>query len=69
MGQELALTGYITPVQGVGLPTQPEAAIQAIRIFIGPVPVVLLILSVLFAWWYPISRESHKATLEALSGE
>jgi GPH family glycoside/pentoside/hexuronide:cation symporter len=68
MGQALALTGYISPTAGGVLPVQPDRAVLAIRIFAGPVPAVLLILAVLFAWRYPISRESHQATLEELAG-
>ena len=48
---------------------QPEQAINAIRYFIGPIPTVLLILAVVFAWRYPITRESHQATLETLEGK
>ena len=69
MGQLLALTGYITPdVAGV-LPKQPERAVQTIRAFAGPVPAVLLMLAIVFAWRYPITRDSHRATCEALAGE
>jgi len=67
MGQALALTGYITPQDGAQMTVQPESAVQAIRYFIGPIPAALLILAILFAWWYPISRESHQATLEELA--
>ena len=67
MGQAFALTGYITPGTDGPLPSQPADAIQAIRFFVGPVPVILLILAVLFAWRYPISRENHQETLQALS--
>ncbi len=67
MAQAFALTGYITPGTAGGLPEQPARAINAIRIFIGPVPAVLLVLAVIFAWRYPITRESHQATLEELS--
>jgi Na+/melibiose symporter-like transporter len=45
---------------------QPEAAVNAIRIFAGPVPAVLLFLSLLFAWKYNITRQSHQALLERL---
>jgi GPH family glycoside/pentoside/hexuronide:cation symporter len=69
MGQLLALTGYITPDPAAPLPTQPPGAIQAIRAFAGPVPAVLLALAILFAWRYPITRERHRATCEALAGE
>lgn len=67
MGQALALTGYLTPETAGLIPNQPDAAIQAIRFFIGPVPVILLSLAVLFASRYTISRESHQATLQALT--
>jgi GPH family glycoside/pentoside/hexuronide:cation symporter len=67
MGQALAITGYITPETSGALPVQPESAIQAIRVFTGPVPAVLLTLAVFFAWNYPITRESHEATLQELS--
>jgi len=67
MGQALAMTGYITPELGGPLPIQPEGAVQAIRYFIGPIPGVLLLLAILFAWRYPISRESHQATIEELA--
>jgi len=67
MGQALAATGYLTPDASGVLPVQPESAIQAIRVFIGPIPAVLLILAVFFAWNYPITREAHQATLQELA--
>ncbi len=68
MGQALALTGYLTPTAGVPTPVQPAAAINAIRVFVGPIPTILLLLAVLFAWRYPITRESHRALVEELAG-
>jgi GPH family glycoside/pentoside/hexuronide:cation symporter len=68
MGQALALTGYLTPAAGATLPIQPPAALTAIRIFAGPAPALLLIGAILCAWFYPITRESHRAMLEALTG-
>lgn len=67
MGQALAYTGYITPSTNQPLPLQPEAAVQAIRFFAGPVPALLLVIAIAFAWRYPISRASHQARLEELS--
>jgi glycoside/pentoside/hexuronide:cation symporter, GPH family len=66
MGQALAATGYLTPVQGQALPAQPQAAVQAIRLFMGPVPAVLLVLGILCAWQFKITRQSHKAMVEKL---
>jgi GPH family glycoside/pentoside/hexuronide:cation symporter len=67
MGQALAWTGYLTPHPSGPLTAQPEAVVNAIRIFTGPIPAVLLFLAVLFAWKYPITRESHRATLQELA--
>ena len=60
MGQALALSGYITPSAGQPLPVQPPSCDAAIRLFTGPMPAVLLLLAILFAWRYPITRESHR---------
>ncbi|MFN2290222.1 MAG: MFS transporter [Anaerolineae bacterium] len=68
MGQALALTGYVTPSGGAALPVQPPEAVRAIRFFMGPVPIALLVLAILFAWRYPISREHHRALREELAG-
>jgi GPH family glycoside/pentoside/hexuronide:cation symporter len=67
MGLALAATGYITPQPSAPPPVQPQEAINAIRLFTGPIPTVLLFLAILFAWKYPITRESHQATLKELA--
>jgi len=69
MGQALAVTGYLTPQQGQPLPVQPDAAVNAIRIFMGPIPAVLLILSIIFAWRVDITRQSHHAMVEKLKNK
>jgi GPH family glycoside/pentoside/hexuronide:cation symporter len=66
LGQALAWTGYITPTQGLPLPNQPPRAVQAIRLTMGAVPLVLLILAIVLAWGYPITREAHRKLREAL---
>ena len=68
MAQAFARTGYLTPTSTTALPVQPPAAVMAIRLFAGPVPAVLLVLAILCAWKYPITRESHQAMLEELAG-
>ncbi len=67
MALALEFSGYITPVPGEALPRQPASAVLAIRIFIGPVPAVLLIASILVAWRYPISRKYHQDLTERLA--
>lgn len=69
MGQALAAAGYLNPVAGQPLPVQPDAAVDTIRLFMGPIPAVLLILSILFAWRVNITRESHQAMVEKLKGQ
>jgi GPH family glycoside/pentoside/hexuronide:cation symporter len=66
MGQALAYARYVTPTTGNPIPVQPTAAINTIRIFMGPVPAVLLFLSILFALRYNVTRESHQALVEEL---
>ena len=67
LAQTLAVTGYITPTPGAPLPTQPPAAVNGIRWFVGPIPIVLLVLSIVFAWFYPITRERHRAMREEIA--
>ena len=67
MGQVLAWAGYINPTPSNPFPAQPEQAVQAIRWFAGPIPALLLVLAIVFAWFYPITREQHQATLEELT--
>jgi GPH family glycoside/pentoside/hexuronide:cation symporter len=67
MGQALAFTGYITPTTGAPSPIQPAEVVLAIRLFMGPIPVVLLVLAILCAWRYPISRERHRALRDELA--
>lgn len=68
MGQALARAGYVTPEIGAPLPAQPQEAVTAIRAFAGPVPAVLLVLAIVFAWRYPITRERHQDLLDELAG-
>jgi GPH family glycoside/pentoside/hexuronide:cation symporter len=69
MGMALAASGYITPDTdpNAPLPVQPPKVVDAIRVFMGPVPSVLLILALLFAWRYPISRERHRELVDELT--
>jgi GPH family glycoside/pentoside/hexuronide:cation symporter len=46
---------------------QPASAVWAIRILIGPVPSILLLGGILFARFYPLSREIHAATREQIA--
>lgn len=60
-GQLLDWTGYVANAA-----TQPTQALWAIRLVIGPLPALLLLGSLWFAYQYPISRERHQQILAAL---
>lgn len=61
-GIALASYGYITPdPTAATLPTQPPAAVTAIRLSMALVPAVLLLLAIICAYFYPLSRKEHAA--------
>jgi GPH family glycoside/pentoside/hexuronide:cation symporter len=66
IGQVLAWAGYLTPTDAAPTPTQPESALYAIRLFIGPVPAAILACSLLIAAFYPITRVRHAQLCAAL---
>ncbi|MEZ4726368.1 MAG: MFS transporter [Caldilineaceae bacterium] len=55
--QVLAATGF---VEGAAT-TQPPATVLALRLFMGAVPAVLLLLSMIAAVRYPLTRDAHAA--------
>jgi GPH family glycoside/pentoside/hexuronide:cation symporter len=52
-GWVLQLSGYIPNV------VQSPSSIMGIKLFFGPVPAVLFLVSIPFLIWYPITRKSH----------
>ncbi|MEO0540504.1 MAG: MFS transporter [Cyanobacteria bacterium P01_A01_bin.105] len=46
---------------------QPDAALWAIRFFMGPVPLTLLICGMVLAYFYPITKAKHEETLLQLA--
>ncbi|MDJ0511626.1 MAG: glycoside-pentoside-hexuronide (GPH):cation symporter [Crocosphaera sp.] len=59
VGKILDSSGYIPG----NITEQPETALWAIRMIIGPIPISLLIISVIFAYLYPITQEIHQDIL------
>ena len=49
------------------LPVQTESALTAIRFFMGPVPLVLLVCGVVLTYFYPITREMHAEVMLKLA--
>lgn len=59
VGQALDLAGFIERPASGEIPTQPDSALLAIRIAIAPLPAIVLVLGIIVAYFYPISREVH----------
>ncbi len=49
------------------LPVQPDSALFAIRVAIGPLPTIALIIGLGLAYFYPITREVHTEILMRLA--
>jgi len=57
----LEVTGYLS-----GSVVQPDSAMMGIRLVIGPIPAILLTGGIVFAIFYPLSREQHHKIVEEL---
>ncbi len=67
IGQVLQMAGFIHGHPGGPPPLQPASALLAIRIAIGPIPMVALGISLVLAYFYPITREFHAQVLLQLA--
>lgn len=63
LGVILEWSGFQESVPGQPIPVQPESALQAIRFAIAPIPTLCLILGLVLAYFYPITREVHAQIL------
>lgn len=63
LGIGLEAAGFRERVPCQPIPTQPDSAILAIRLAIGPLPTLALIGGLVLAYLYPITREVHAANL------
>ncbi|BAY21038.1 putative sugar transporter [Calothrix sp. NIES-2100] len=60
VGNALEAYGFKAAVTGqTALPTQPESALLAIRLAVGPLPTICLIAGLVLTYFYPITREMH----------
>ncbi len=64
--QILGWFGYQTPPEGVSVFTQPELTVSVIRIMTGPIIAALLIIAMLIARAYPLSRARQLRIRELL---
>ena len=68
VSQGLAFSGYITPPVGATAPiVQPDSALLAIRLMIGPVPALILLAGIFLVQKFPITKQDHEDTLRELS--
>ncbi|KJH72436.1 MFS transporter [Aliterella atlantica] len=59
----LETSGFQESVAGQTTPVQPAEALQAIRLAVGPLPMVFLICGLILAYFYPLTREVHAEIL------
>jgi glycoside/pentoside/hexuronide:cation symporter, GPH family len=57
--QLLGWFGYKSPPQGVTVFQQSDVTVTVIRILTGPFGALLLLSSIIIAWFYPLTREKH----------
>ncbi|MGK7943713.1 MAG: MFS transporter [Microcystaceae cyanobacterium] len=60
VGIALEASGFIEQVPGQPVPVQPDSALLAIRIAIAPLPAAFLIIGVILAYFYPITKAYHQ---------
>lgn len=65
--QVLGLAGYIEPVAGGPAPVQPDSALLAMRLLVGPGPVVFLLAGMLLVARFPITQADHERNLARLA--
>lgn len=61
--KSLDWAGYVKPTLENAAPNQPDAVLFAIRVAIGPLPTIALIMGMILAYFYPITREVHAEIL------
>ena len=67
LGQGLAWAKFQESVPCKPTPIQPESALFAIRLAIGPLPTIALVFGLGLAYFYPITREVHTEILMRLA--
>lgn len=63
VGIALEWSGFKETIAGQGIPEQPDEALLAIRVAVGPLPALCLIGGLVLAYFYPITREVHAEIL------
>ncbi len=63
VGWVLQQSGFLSTTAGQTEPIQPASALWAIRVLVGPAPLVVLIIGLVLAYFYPITKEVHAEIL------
>ncbi|MEO1378509.1 MAG: MFS transporter, partial [Cyanobacteria bacterium J06635_10] len=67
VGKTLDWAGLIPTVASEIPPTQPDSVLWAIRLIIGPIPTLILIMGLVLASFYPITRSKHEEIVLKIS--
>ncbi|HET9906291.1 MAG TPA: MFS transporter [Anaerolineales bacterium] len=57
--QALGWSGYVSPPESATQFTQGDTALQMIRLLVSPFGALMLCGTIIFAWLFPLSRETH----------
>jgi len=68
-GWVLQVVGYIKAVPGQPDPVQPENVLLALRVLVGPAGAVILLLSFVAVYLYPITKEKHTEIMRQLAAK
>jgi len=63
VGEALKSAGFLTAGAGQPIPVQPDSALLAIRLVVGPLPTIFLLCGLVLAYFYPLTREVHAEIL------
>ena len=63
VGWVLQDSGFKATIAGQPEPIQPASALWAIRLMVGPAPLVVLLIGLVLAYFYPITKEVHAEIL------
>jgi GPH family glycoside/pentoside/hexuronide:cation symporter len=64
--QLLGWSGYVSPPAGTLQFTQPDSALQMIRLLVSPFGAAVLCGTIILAWFYPLSREKYASMQKLL---
>jgi len=64
--QVLGWFGYRSPLPGANVFVQTDSALMAIRMMTGPGGLVLVMVAMLVAWYYPLTRDKHHRVVRVL---